>query len=255
MPHELIEVAATTGYRAVCLFLESMDVLPRMPRFSLVDDRAARREAKVRMTDLGISLDLAYPFTLAGRTEVRDFKPSLEAAADLDARFVNVLMYDRDPERRLERLAQFCALATSFDLGVVVEFFPASQIPSLTTAAAQLRALDGGDTIGINVDLLHLYRSGGDIAQLAATSPEHILYAQYCDAPLQRDAAQHAYEASSDRMLAGDGALDLRGFSQALPPNCLASIELPRDAAIDRGLSQQDRARAALSSVLRAIER
>lgn len=254
-PSELIEVAAATGYRAVCLFLEAMDVLPRMPRFSLVDDGAARREAKARMTDLGISLDLAYPFTLAGRTEVRGFERSLEAAANLEARFVNVLIYDRDPDRRLERFAQFRALAASFDLGVVVEFFPASQIPSLSAAVALLRSMDGGDTIGINVDLLHLYRSGGNIAQLAATPAEQILYAQYCDAPLQREATQHGYEASSDRMLAGDGALDLLGFSHTLPSGCLASIELPRDQAIDRGLSQQDRAQAAFSSVMRALER
>lgn len=254
-PIELIEVAAATGYRAVCLFLECIDALPRMPHFSLVEDGAARRAAKSRMDDLGIGLDLAYPFTLASRTAVRNFEQSLETAAYFEARFVNVLIYDRDADRRLERFAEFCALAGTFNLGVVVEFFPASQIPSLSAAVALLRSMDAGKTVGINVDLLHLHRSGGDIGQLAAASPEHLHYAQYCDAPLRRDASQHAYEASCERMLAGDGALDLQGFWRALPAGCLSSIELPRDHAIDRGDSQQERARAALSSVMRAIDR
>lgn len=254
-PSQLIEVAAATGYRAVCLFLEPMDVLPRMPGFALFGETRERRATKMRMDDLGIGLDVAYPFTLASRTDVTAFVPALETAAYLGAWSVNVLIYDREPARRVERFGQFCALAERFDLKVVVEFFPLSQTRSLGEALDLVNTVEAPGRVGVNVDLLHLHRSGGTIAELAAAPPERILYAQYCDAPAQRSPEEWGYEASSQRMLAGEGALDLAGFARALPSGCRASVELPQESALVAGISAQERARAALEGVERSIKR
>jgi sugar phosphate isomerase/epimerase len=56
-------------------------------------------------------------------------------------------------------------------------------------------------------------------------------------------------EASSQRLLAGEGVFDLAGFARALPAGCPVSVELPQDAAIDAGVPAIERARRAVDGV------
>jgi sugar phosphate isomerase/epimerase len=252
-PAELVEVAAAVGCTAICLFTEPMEVLPRMPHFALHGDGPMRRETMARMADLGVSLDVAYPFTLAGRTDISGFLPALETTAALGGWAVNVLAYDREPARRLEKFAAFCESARSFGLNVVVEFYPLSQVRSLGEAIALVEAVGAPGRVGVNVDLLHLIRSGDDVATLAAAPAEWILYGQYCDAPATQETLTWDFEASSQRLLAGAGALDLAGFAAALPPGCRTSVELPQDAALAAGVPRIERARAAVEGVRQAI--
>lgn len=248
-PSQLVEVAAAANCRAVCAFLEPMSVLPDMPQFEMNTASAEFRETKARMGDLGIGLDIAYPFTLSGRTDVSAFRPALECAAGLEAWAVNVLTYDREPVRRTEYFATFCELAAGFGLNVVVEFFPPSQVKTLKQALELVRQVHRPGRVGVNVDLLHLTRSGGSIAELADAPPEFILYGQYCDgnttcAPDQRD-----FEASAQRLLPGEGTLDLAGFARALPLHCRTSVELPQHDALISGMPALYRAQRAASGV------
>lgn len=251
-PVELVEAASAAGCAGVCLFLEPMDVLPLMPHFDLYNDPPARRALRRRMDDLGVVLDLAYPFTLAGRTEVGAFEPALACAAELGAGLVNVLAYDRDPGRRLDRFGAFCDMAGRFGLGVAVEFYPVSQVPSLAAALDLAGAVGRPGKVGVNADLLHLMRSGGSIDELAAAPRDMILYGQFSDGPADSPDAIDA-EASSARRLAGEGAFDLAAFARALPTRCPVSVEIPRDAAIAAGEALDVRVAAAVDSVRRAI--
>lgn len=249
-PIQLAEVASAAGCEGICLFMEPMDVLPLMPPFDIYHDLPARRALKQRMDDLGVGLDVAYPFTLAGRTDVAAFATAMECAADLDAQVLNALVYDRDPARRADKFAEFCALAGSFGLRVGVEFYPPSQVRSLADALA---LVDGaGAHVGINVDLLHLMRSGGTIAELAAAPAGRIFYGQLSDGPLNAPDDLDA-EASSGRLLAGEGAFDLAGFVRALPAQCPLSVEIPRNAAAAAGVPLAARVREAVDGVRAAI--
>jgi sugar phosphate isomerase/epimerase len=226
-----------------------MAVLPRMPQFDLYGDVAQRRELRARMEALGVGLDVAYPFTLAGRTDIEGFSGALECAAYLGARYVNVLAYDRDPARRLDRFGAFCAMAEGFGLGVVVEFFPLSQVRSLGEALNLVRPVGRPGKVGVNVDLLHLMRSGGSIAELAAAPADYILYGQQCDGVAALDPSAWDYEASSQRRLPGEGAFDLAGFARALPPACPVSVEIPQEDGLEAGLSTRARALRAVEGV------
>jgi sugar phosphate isomerase/epimerase len=248
-PAQLAEIASAVGCRAICLFMEPMEVLPRMPPFDIYGDAAERRRTRARMDDLGIGLDLAYPFSLAGRSEIADFGPKLECAAYLGARFVNVLAYDREPARRIDKFGAFCALAESFGLGTVVEFYPLSQVRSLAEALDLVTAIGRPGRVGINVDLLHLMRSGGSVQELAEAPADYILYAQQCDGPEHFDQARWDFEASSQRLLPGRGVFDLAGFAKALPPGCPVSVELPQETAIVAGVPALERARQAVEGV------
>lgn len=250
-PSQLVEVAHATGCRAICLFMQPMEVLPRMPQFDIYGDTAERRETKARMDALGVAVDIAYPFTLAGRTEIGDFDRALECAAFLGAEAVNVLAYDRDPARRLEKFGAFCDLAQTYGLGVAVEFYPQSQVRSLAEGLDLVRAIDRPGRVGVNVDLLHLVRSGGTLEALKAAPAEYILYGQQCDGPARYDEARWDFEASSQRLLPGEGVFDLAGFARALPVGCPVSVELPQDDALAAGVPVLERARRAIDGVRR----
>jgi sugar phosphate isomerase/epimerase len=249
MPVRLVELARATGCEGVCLFLTGMDVLPLMPRFDLGVDRVQRAALRAAMAAHGVGLDLAYPFTLTGRSDPAGFAPLLDCAADLGAGAVNVLLYDRDPARRLDRFGGFCDLARDFGLNVAVEFYPPSQIPTLAVARDLVAAIDRPGQVGINADLLHLMRSGGSIADLGGD----VLYAQVADGP----ARAPDDEASSNRLLAGEGTFDIAGFVAALPPHCRVSVEIPRDHAVadEPDLCRATRAVASVRAVLTAQPR
>ena len=253
-PSELVPLAAEVGCQSVCLFMESMAVLPRMPPFALIGDTVERRETRRRCQDLGISVDLVYPFTLTGRTEINTFQAALESAAWLEARAVNTLLYDRDAQRRFDTFAGFCELAASYGLAVAVEFYPLSQVRSLAQALDLVERVDKPGSVGVNVDLLHLVRSGGGAGDIAAAPMQRLLYAQYCDGRRTLDAQDWGWEASSQRLLPGEGEFDLRGFARALPPQIRCSVEIPQEGGMLQGLSRRERAARAVAATRGAIE-
>src|SRR5262249_34555071 len=148
-PSQLVAVAAQAGCPAVCMFLEPLAVLPRMPSFDLLGDTLERRETRRHCEDLGISIDLAYPFTLAALTEVGAFRPLMETAAWLGVRALNTLVYDRDPQRRFDKFAAFCELAAEYRFVVAVEFYPLSQVCSLLEALELVRRVGRPDWVGV----------------------------------------------------------------------------------------------------------
>jgi sugar phosphate isomerase/epimerase len=243
-PLQLIRTASDTGFGAVGLFLHALEVLPLMPMFDLVADRRLRREVVGLLADTGQTVDLAYPFTLTGRTRVTDLAPAMECAAALGARAVNVLIYDGDRSRRTDSLAQAVALAASLGLSVALEFFPGSRIPSLPEALEQVAAVAASGPVGVNVDLLHLVRSGGRVEEVAGAPAGAITFAQMCDGLLAAP-PDAAIEASSGRMLPGSGQFDVSGFLAALPPQCPVSVEVPRDRLVSKGVPPVARAQQA----------
>ena len=252
-PIQLAETARSVGCDAMCLFLESMPVLPLMPAFSLIDDQSARKALKCRMDDLGVTLDMAYPFTLGGRTMVADFKRALDCAAELQASLINVLIYDRDSARREDNLLELCDLARPCGLQIALEFYPISQLRSLSDALALVAKIGRPGEVGVNADLLHLMRSGSTIDALAAAPAGSILYGQFCDGPATCPPEEFDKEASSDRLLPGEGVFDIADFAKALPEGCPVSVETPRNARIRAGASHFARAQDAVEAVRKSV--
>jgi sugar phosphate isomerase/epimerase len=252
-PLDLVEAASAADCAGICLFMESMAVLPHMPHFDLFGSATARAELKAILAGTGVSLDLAYPFTLTGRTDVEAYRSALDLAAELGAQCVNLLIYDRDESRRADNFGAFCDLAGEAGLKVALEFYPVSQVRSLAEALPLVALLDRPGRVGVNVDLLHLMRSGGNIAELAAAPPGSILFAQIADGPRECVEDSLDVEASSRRWLAGEGVFDVAGFVRALPDGCPISVEIPQEDALLAGLSRTARARRAVESVRAAL--
>ena len=253
-PIDLVRAAEATQCESFCLFMQSLDVLPRMPEFNLINNSVEQRELKAAMQSASVTLGVAYPFTLGGRTDVKNFLPGLECAAFLEAEFVNALIYDRDDARREDNFLTFAEMAQHQGLKVVVEFFPASQIVSLDDALALVSLADRPYEVGVNVDLLHLMRSGAGMEDLKAAPDALILFAQICDAPLEPHLTRDE-EASAQRSLAGEGGFDIPGFIAALPAHCQMSVEIPQEDAILSGKTVIERAQNAVRSVRQIYHR
>lgn len=252
-PIELVDLAAQNGCDGVCMFLQPMSVLPHMPQFDILGDPVYRKQLRTSLVESGISLDLVYPFTISTRSSVQNFEKALDIAAYLGARFVNVLIYDRDVIRRSARFSEFCALAAAFGLGVVVEFYPISKVQTLGDALALVSEVNRPGSVGLNVDILHLMRSGGAPEDLHDIPSDFLLFAQLSDGPLYCAADQIEDEASSCRLLPGCGAFDLPSFVACLPDHCLVSVEIPRRPELEAGLPASHRVAQAIAAVRSAL--
>lgn len=246
-PWRLAELAAATGCTGICPFLHAMDVLPAMPRYDLITDRGARRTTRNALAQNNITIDLLYPFTMAGRTIVADFAPALEAGAELGAPLANVLCYDRDPARRAGKLAELAELAAPYGIGLAIEFYPPSQVRTLAQALAEIERI-GRTDVGVTADLLHIMRGGDVAASMALLAHPSIRIAQLSDGPAEMPPDRIEWEAGLQRQLPGEGGFDIRAFAAALAPHVPISVETPRQAALDAGMSALERARAAVKA-------
>ena len=252
-PLELVKAARASGCDGIGLFLHSMEGLAPMPSYDLAADSRLRGELIRAMASEGVSLDLAYPFTIDEWSDPSALHPLIEAAAKLGAGLLNVLVYDRDPSRRRDKFSALCERAQQYGLRVAVEFYPASQVRSLGDALELTSHVDQPGSVGVNVDLLHLVRSGGSNEELAAAPAGSILFAQLADGPEHCAAPDRENEAAKARLLAGQGVFDIAGFVEALPVDCPLSVEIPRNEQISAGVSQVKRATDAVDSMRAAL--
>lgn len=254
-PRELLEAASSSGYGGVCLFQKSMAELPLMPDYDLVHDKAQRDATRQAAVDFGVSIELVYPFSFGSRTSVPAFELDLECAAELGARRVNALVYDRDEARAADNLGAFTDLAHRFGLLTAIEFFPGSRIASLEHVVDLLERVNTPEWLGLNIDLLHLVRSGGDVRQLATLRKGSIFIAQVCDGPLDLEPSQYAFEASSNRLLPGEGEFDVAAFVESLPEHCPVSLEVPVTDSGEGALDPVGKANAAMHAFQDCLSR
>ncbi|WP_313801427.1 sugar phosphate isomerase/epimerase [Sphingobium sp.] len=257
-PWQLAELAAATGCSGICPFLHSMAVLPAMPDYDLVRDPSQRRKTRNALASTGVTVDLVYPFTMAGRTVVADFAPALEVSAELGAPLANVLCYDRDPVRRTEKLAELAELAAAFGIGLALEFYSPSQVRTFAEALAEIERV-GRANMGVTLDLLHLMRGGDVENSMALLADPHIRsnirIVQLSDGPAEMPPDRIAWEAGIQRLLPGEGVFDMAAFLNVLDPQVRLSIEAPRQSAMDAGVPALDRARAAVDATRACLPR
>lgn len=246
-PRALAETAVAAGYDRICTFVRSIDGLGG-PAFDLSHDGQERKAMRATLDALGVSVDVAYPFTISDRTAPGDFDADLACAVELGARMVNLLVFARDPQRIQDETARFCERAGRLGLGVAIEMVPASTVKTLDQAAELVRVLGPGAHVGVNLDVLHLYRSGGDVASLVAFR-DQIAYLQICDGPLDPPPEGRRHEASHQRRRPGEGEFAL-GAVMRLLAGVPASLEIPDAEALLAGLDPVARASACRSAAL-----
>ncbi|HEX7935529.1 MAG TPA: TIM barrel protein [Paraburkholderia sp.] len=225
-PPEMVECAAESGYDYVGLRL--LPATDQEVRHDIVGNTPLTRATQARLRDTGVKVLDIEIVRLKPGTNVADYRPMLETGAELGARYVLVAGNDPDETRMAERLAQLCDFAKPLGLSPSLEPMPWTEVKDITQGARVVKAA-GRDNAGLVVDPIHFDRAASSTEELAALPREYFGYLQFCDAPAERPADLDTllFQARCERMIPGEGGIDLAGILRALPGHLPLSIEVP----------------------------
>jgi xylose isomerase-like TIM barrel protein len=217
-PPDMITCAARAGYSHLGLRLHP--VMPKLDvSYPIVGDTPMVREVQRRLDDTGLKVFDVEFIRITPDTCVADYIPMLETAN--------------------------------------LEPIPLFDVRTLAQAARVLALADRRNS-GIVIDPIHFDRARERLADAEQIPRKWLHYMQLCDAPADRpaDAAGMQFQARYERMIPGEGGLDLPGLLRALPRDIPIGIEVPM-AALARTVGAQERARrllAATRALLRRLE-
>lgn len=243
--HEQIAVAAQAGYSHVGLRLRPVAGQPYEYPIDMATIKAQLADTGVRVLDVEV-------FRLSADTRVGDFEPVIAAAAELGAAHLLVHGADADHSRLVASFGALCDLAARYRLVANLEPMPWVEVSSVAKALRIVRAT-GCTNSGLLVDAIHFFRAGDRVEQLGSVPREYLHYAQFCDARAERptDMQEIIRQARGDRLMPGEGGLDLAGLLGALPAELPLSLEIP----YAKSMPPLERARRAREATLKLLER
>ncbi|HBK08042.1 MAG TPA: endonuclease [Acetobacteraceae bacterium] len=228
-PPELIRVAAGAGYASVGLRL--IQVTPETPGYPLMTDKAMLRETRAAMSDTGVTVNDIEFIRITPEIDIQALEPFFATGAELGARWAVAAPYDADPTRLADRFAALCDLAARYDQGVVLEFFPWTEINGVASANTVVQAA-GRANGGILVDTLHFDRCGDVPADLDAIPPARMPFVHVCDAPAERPTTLEGllHHARAERLPPGEGGIEIKSVLAHMPAGIPVALEVPMTA-------------------------
>jgi sugar phosphate isomerase/epimerase len=252
-PPDMVTCAAAAGFTHVGLRL--LPATPQEVAWPMVGDTPLVREVQLRLAGSGIGVLDIEILRMKPDTRVADFAAVLDTGARLGARNVLVAGNDPDEARLAGNFAALCDLALPLGLFPGLEPMPWTDVRDFAQARRILTAV-ARPNAGIIVDPIHFDRGGSAPPEIALAPRAWLRYAQLCDAPRARPADIEGLllQARAERLLPGDGGLDLAGILQALPPNIPLSLEIPM-ADLARTVPAVERARRMHAATLTLLSR
>ena len=251
-PPDMVSCAAEAGYTHVGLRL--IPATPTEVSYATIGDTAIIRATLARLADTGIRCFDVEILRLRPQTRVADFLPVLETAAHLGARAALVAGNDPDEERLTQRLGELCDLAAPLGLAACLEPMPWTDVRNFAQGARIVGRVARANA-GLLIDPIHFDRGGGHVSEIADVPAAWFRYVQLCDAPAARPATTEGllHQARAERLLPGDGGLDLRGILRALPPDLPLSLEIPMET-LAKTVGAVERARRALAATRKLLQ-
>ena len=217
-PLETIDAAVTGGFEAVGLWIEPPLWTPAL---------ASQVDRKLKDSGLML-LDVEVIWFKPGPPDPAHAR-CLEIGLKLGARNVLVVSSDPDMHANATKLRALCRQAEGSPMRVSLEFGAFTEVKSIQQALAIIEATDH-PAAALLIDPLHLARTGGSPADVAAVRRTLLPYAQLCDAPKigpsPSDVEGIIREAVDERLQTGDGELPLRDLLASMPAGIPLSIEL-----------------------------
>ncbi len=228
-PPQVVDVAARAGYDFAGLRL--LPAAPGGAAYPLMDDAPLLRDTLAHMKDTGVGIFDLEIVRLNEHFDASQFLPFLEAGAKLGARAVLVGGDDRDEARLAQSFAAFCEAARPFGITADIEFMPWTAVPNASSAVRLVNAAGRPANAGVLVDALHFARSSSRLEEIEVLPRSWLHYAQICDAPagIPPTDAELIHTARCERLLPGEGSIDLRALYSRLPADLPISIEIPND--------------------------
>ncbi|WP_311215013.1 MULTISPECIES: TIM barrel protein [unclassified Arthrobacter] len=246
-PVQQIDVAAASGFNAV-----SLRLLPVMESdIDVMADKALQAAIEQHLSTTGLRVLDVEVARATSALDVPALIPTLEFAGSIGAQRFAITAeaegyYDAATEAGVvRRIAELCEAGERFGVGVMLEFMAYRSIRSLEHAA-NIVATVGHPGLGITIDALHLFRSGGTAKDILGIPRQALACVQLCDAPAAAP-SDLAGEARSGRLYPGDGDLPLGELLRALPSDLPISIEVP--ATENASMTVLERATRAAASL------
>lgn len=248
-PVAFVELAGKLGCRHISLSFGPRRSNPLgHPPFSLVSDAALRRDVAAALKDEDVAISLGEGSVLTADMSARRIAGTLfDPMLELGVERINVVSMDPDLPRTLDEMAMLVELALKAGFRAVVsEFAPVLTIADLPAALAALRHV-GRPEFKLLIDTMHLGRTGGTAADLAALDPAAIGYIQLADI---RRASDRPYmeEAMTNRLAPGEGELPLREMLAAMPRDLIVGLEIPQLDKLLAGQPIEDVLRSAVAA-------
>jgi sugar phosphate isomerase/epimerase len=225
-PPDMVEIAAAAGFDATGVRL--MPAHEGGRAFPLWEDPAMLARTLRLIEDTGVPVFDVEIVRLDGATPTERWLPLLETAGRLGARTVIAAGNDADEARLGDSFAALCEAAAPFGLSINLEFTPWAP---LNSASAATRVVErAGQANGeILIDTIHVARSASTLADLRAIDPARMSYFQICDAPagIPATTEELLFTARQERLLPGEGGVDIEDQVNALPAELIVSVEIP----------------------------
>ena len=239
-PADFVSACATAGWPACGVWFDAA---------TWTDVIAS--EVRLRLDDTGlVALDMEPIFVTPDGDHGERM---IDAAAAVGARNLLVVSRGVDDDRFIDRFGELCDLAATHGIGCSLEFMAFMSIRDLTQAIEVLDAVDRPNA-GVLIDNLHLARTGGTVADVAAIDPARLPYAQLCDAPAAPP-EQLVVEALDGRLTLGAGELPVTELVGVLPTHTALSLEVRSAQLRSVYPDPTDRARHVLSTTRTALQR
>lgn len=225
-PPEMIYLAGRAGYDYVSLRTIAMG-LPGEPDFGLAGNQTLLRDTRTALRDTGVRLLDIENARIHDGVDIERYLPEMEVAAELDAGAVLTNVWSDDRSFVVDRFAELCRHARTFNLKVSLEFVTWASITGIRDAVELIRE-SRVDNAGIVVDLLHFSRSRCTLDELSAVPAELISGIQICDAPATIPSTVEGliHNGRVERLYPGEGGIDIAGVVLNAP-NVVYGIEIP----------------------------
>lgn len=256
-PAEFVKIAADAGCRRVTMFAyDGSDVLPRSNSglsYPIPITAETKDEVRQALADNDVALDGIEFFPLTADVDFELYRPALELGRELGAGRAVTHIFIEDDALVVQRLGELCNLASSIGLRITSEFCPLTAgNPSLSRAKWLVEQI-GSDRFGIGVDVLHLIRSGGTPADVAALDPSYFGVVQICDA-IGAHASNDYIKDVHNREVPGEGDLPIREFLNAVPAGMPVEAEVPAAHRRAAGISAAQHCREVFEAARAIVE-
>lgn len=222
---DAIKLASEVGFDGVGIRI--------LPAFSggtfspLLTDKRLLRETLKNINELSMPVFDVEIVRIKENFKIEDYLHFLEISGLLGARSILLNGDDPDLSRTTDSFALLCEYARPYGLTCSLEFMSFTRVPNAKVAIQIVR--NAGQPNGrILPDSLHVARSETTLEELKEGF-DIIDYIQICDAPakIPETNEELIHAARSERLLPGDGELQLQNFIHTFPPHIAISIEVP----------------------------
>lgn len=236
-PLDLVQCAGEAGYEAVGFQLGLQEV----PVSPLASDPAFLRSARSLLEHWNLEVMEVSNIVFEPDRTFDEGRVLIDFAVAIGASIVQATVWDGERDRVVERLVRLADYARDVNLGITIEYMPYSRCVSFADARSLALASER-ENVHVLLDTLHFARSGGVVSDLDEDEARRYAFVQLCDARATAPAREDLrYESVYDRLPLGEGAIDLHGILERIPPNLPVSLEIPCQRLKDLPLVDQAR--------------